>query len=54
MKRTLVLRRRQLAELTTEDLLDVVAAAAPTKDCPDHTYYCVTGTAICQSRVVCA
>jgi ornithine cyclodeaminase/alanine dehydrogenase-like protein (mu-crystallin family) len=52
--RRLVLRREQLTELTTNELGDVVAGAAPTKTCPDYTYYCITGPAICDlSRVTC-
>ncbi len=44
-KRTLVLRRRQLTELTSEDLRDVNGAAIPpTRGCPVHTEIreCVT------------
>ncbi|HWL36123.1 MAG TPA: hypothetical protein VNQ77_08000 [Frankiaceae bacterium] len=55
--RKLTLRREQLAELTTDDLSDVVAGAttANTKECPDYTYYCITGYAMCRStRLVCA
>ena len=56
--RKLTLRREQLAELTTADLGGVVAGAPPgpeTSDCPDYTYYCITGYAICRStRLICA
>lgn len=51
--RRLVLRRERLAELSTADLGAVVAGAA-TKDCPDYTYYCVTGPVVCDlSRITC-
>lgn len=46
MKRTLTLRGEHLAELSTAELTDVVGGAA-TKSCPDYTYYCITGYAIC-------
>jgi hypothetical protein len=48
-KRTLVLRRQQLTELTTEDLLDVNGAAVPpTQGCPVVTFTdCVTRRGIC-------
>jgi hypothetical protein len=55
--RKLTLRREQLTELTAGDLADVVAGAPPaeTTDCPDYTYYCITGYAICRStRLICA
>ena len=44
--RTLVLRRERLEELTPGDLAGVVAGARTT-DCPDYTYYCITGPAMC-------
>ena len=53
-KRTLVLRREPLTELTPEELTGVVAGAGGTKPCPDYTYHCVTGTAICETMIVCA
>ena len=48
-KRTLVLRAERLSDLTTAELSGVVAGAndGNTKSCPDHTYYCITGWAIC-------
>lgn len=50
MRRTLVLRREQLTDLTTADLAGVVGADARTQaDCPDNTYMCLTGYAICGS-----
>lgn len=56
-RRTLVLRREQLTELTSADLDRVVAGAPPappTEDCPDNTYYCITGHAICgETRALC-
>ena len=45
-KRTLVLRKEQLAELTDPELAGV-AGGAKTNDCPDYTYYCITGPRIC-------
>lgn len=55
MGRRLVLRSERLSELTTTELGEVVAGAPqPTKDCPDYTYYCITGPAICDlSRRFC-
>lgn len=56
-RRTLVLRRERLTELSSADLGHVVGGAPPapaTKDCPDNTYYCVTGYAICgESQALC-
>jgi hypothetical protein len=56
-KRSLVLTRERLTELTPDELT-LVAGGVPdavTKTCPDYTYYCVTGPAICgASRVTCA
>ena len=54
-KRTLALRREPLTELTPEQLSGVVAGARDeaTRPCPDHTYHCVTGAAICETRIVC-
>ncbi|HVF04310.1 MAG TPA: hypothetical protein VNA20_05685 [Frankiaceae bacterium] len=57
MKRTLTLRTERLAELTNDELTGVVGGAN-TKSCPDYTYYCATGYAICgdlpgYSRVYC-
>ena len=46
--RRLVLRAEHLTELTTADLADVVAGSPQTKSCPDYTYYCITGPAICE------
>lgn len=46
--RTLALRTERLAELTTADLVEVVAGGPDTKSCPDYTYYCITGPAICE------
>lgn len=55
MVRKLALKPERLAELTTAELDGVVAGAttANTKECPDHTYYCPTGYAIC-SRLLCS
>ena len=49
--RKLVLRREQLAELSTADLGAVAGAAidAKTYTCPDYTYYCLTGHAMCNT-----
>jgi hypothetical protein len=45
--RTLVLRREALADLTANDLADVVGGAQ-TSDCPDYTYPCgLTGQIVC-------
>lgn len=56
-KRTLVLRRELLAELTDADL-GVVAGGQPvppSSDCPDNTYYCITGPGMCRNtRIICA
>ena len=51
--RKLVLRSEHLTELTTTELTGVVAGAReePTKTCPDYTYYCITGPAICKSII---
>lgn len=53
--RRLTLRRELLTELTSDELTEVVGGSPNTKSCPDHTYYCVTGPAICdrltQSRI---
>ena len=60
-KRTLVLRTERLSDLTTAELSGVVAGAPDgnTKSCPDYTYYCITGWAICgdigtASRINCS
>jgi hypothetical protein len=48
-KRRLVLVHERLTELTSDELA-LVAGGAPdavTKTCPDYTYYCLTGPAIC-------
>jgi len=56
--RTLVLRREQLVELAANDLVEVAGGASQpgaTCACPDYTYYCITGPAICaNSRIVCS
>ena len=56
--RTLTLRRENLSDLTASDLAGVVGGQQPqpTTDCPDYTYYCLTGPAICdiESRVICS
>jgi hypothetical protein len=55
--RTLVLRREQLVELCATDLVEVAGAASQpgaTCACPDNTYYCITGTAMCHSRIICS
>lgn len=53
MIRRLALKPERLSELTTDELDGVVAGGttAGTKECPDYTYYCVTGDAICSRRV---
>ena len=54
--RKLVLHREQLAELSDADLVEVAGGASQpgnTCACPDYTYYCLTGYAIC-SRAICA
>lgn len=47
--RRIVLKAEHLSELTADDLGGVVAGAPPqpTEDCPDYTYYCITGYALC-------
>lgn len=47
--RTLVLRRERLAELAEADLGHVAGGRPiyPSHDCPDNTYYCITGAARC-------
>jgi hypothetical protein len=49
MTRTLTLRREALTDLTTDELAGVVAGQDPnnTKTCPDWTYPCITGYALC-------
>jgi hypothetical protein len=49
----LVLRADRLTELTTDELTGVVAGAQTT-NCPDFTYYCLTGPAICGgTHIIC-
>lgn len=54
MTRKLTLKPERLTELTVSDLDSVVAGAPapPSRDCPDNTYYCATGHAMC-SRLLC-
>ena len=49
MTRKLVLRSEHLAELSSSELGSVVGGATRdnTCNCPDHTYYCATGHAMC-------
>ncbi len=49
MNRTLVLRRERLTDLTAADLGAVAGGRPlyPSQDCPDNTYYCITGAARC-------
>lgn len=49
--RKLVLRREQLTALETGDLVLVAGGATgrDTCNCPDYTYYCLTGYAMCKS-----
>ena len=58
MKRTLVLRREQLSDISATELAEVAgAASAPgnTCNCPDYTWSCLTGPCICRdSRVICS
>jgi hypothetical protein len=57
LHRRLVLRRERLDELTTDELGGLAGGAPPqpTSDCPDYTYYCITGPAICTpSRIICS
>lgn len=57
MKRTLVLRREQLTELSSTDLAVVAGGASEpgnTCACPSYSWMCVTGGAICgETRVLC-
>lgn len=54
VNRRLVLRSERLDELSTDELGVVVGAAAQTNACPDNTYYCITGPAICApSHFIC-
>jgi hypothetical protein len=56
--RKLVLRRENLSDLTAADLAVVAGGQQPqaTTECPDYTYYCLSGPAICnlESRVICS
>jgi hypothetical protein len=47
--RRLVLRRERLDELTTDELglLAGGVPPQPSRDCPDNTYYCLTGPRVC-------
>lgn len=49
MTRKLTLRREALTDLTTDELGAVFGGQDPntTKSCPDYTYYCITGYALC-------
>ena len=50
--RKLVLNRERLAELTTEELRTVAAAANTGQascNCPSYSYMCLTGPAICDT-----
>ena len=52
MVRKLALKPERLTELTAADLDGVVAGAPPappSSDCPDNTWYCITGGAMCRS-----
>ncbi|HEX8004163.1 MAG TPA: hypothetical protein VF519_15855 [Mycobacteriales bacterium] len=55
--RKLVLRSEQLAELSDSDLSGVAGGASQpgaTCNCPDYTWYCITGGAMCGStRLLC-
>ncbi len=57
-KRTLSLRAETLAELADADLGVVAGGASQpgaTCNCPDYTYYCLTGYAMCRdSRIICS
>jgi hypothetical protein len=49
MKRTLVLRHESLAPLSDGELAGVAGGRPryPSEDCPDNTYYCLTGPQWC-------
>ena len=50
--RKLVLKRETLAELADADLRAVAGGNSQpgaTCNCPDYTYYCLTGPAICDT-----
>ena len=57
-RRSLVLRREQLAELETADLVVIGGGASQpgnTCACPSYSWMCITGGAICgDSRIVCS
>jgi hypothetical protein len=47
VKRSLLLRRHRLGELSTAELSAVAGAAPPSKDCLDRTYHCPTQAPEC-------
>ncbi len=52
----LTLSRERLDELTTDELRSVAGGQSQpgaTCTCPDYTYYCLTGPALCDSRILC-
>lgn len=53
--RRLALRTERLAELAAEELRGLGGGAADqsgdTCKCPDYTYFCITGYAICRTRI---
>lgn len=54
--RKLVLRSEQLAELADSELEAVAGGqpVPPSSDCPDNTYYCITGPGMCgNTRIIC-
>jgi hypothetical protein len=56
MKRTLVLRREHLAELSPSDLAGVAGGASgqASCQCPSYSWYCITGGAMCgETRLLC-
>ena len=57
-RRSLVLRGESLTELAASELESVAGGASQpgaTCNCPDYTWYCITGGAICgDSRIVCS
>lgn len=50
--RRLVLRSESLTELSTGELGDVVGGAPSYEQCPDDTYYCLTGYGMCERNSI--
>ena len=53
MVRKLTIKTERLTELTTDELDLVVGGASgqPSCECPSYSWYCITGGAICESRI---